>query len=432
MTDLIGQQLRQAREARRISLEQASQATLIRVRYLQALESGDLSILPSQAQARGFLRAYAGYLGLKADDLIRELDSPPAQTAAPEAASQPAQTDLELSAGAPDGKQRFEQIFIEIGLTLQRQRELLGLTLEDVARHTHLRQHYLIALEAGDINGLPSPVQGRGMLSNYASFLGLDPEPLLLRFADGLQARLTARQAAQAESSTRPVKTPLNVPPPGQVRRRVSIDLLIGGVLVLALGAFILWGAIRIFTLQEEEQVDPTAQSIAEILLATGTPSITPTLAEFTPTLPAPGEIAATAVITDVAALQATLLAGGGADKVAVYVTVRQRAWMQVTVDGQIVYQGRVLPGSAYAYEGREAIEILTGNGAGLQLFFNQEDLGIMGDVGQIVKSIFTLEGIQTPTTTPTPILTDTPRPTITPAPTRTLPPGGFPVPTVP
>ena len=121
MTELIGQQLRQAREARRISLEQASQATLIRVRYLQALESGDLSILPSLAQARGFLRAYAGYLGLKADDLIRELDSPPAQTAAAQAASQPVQADLELSAEALDGTQQSEQIFIEIGLALQRQ-----------------------------------------------------------------------------------------------------------------------------------------------------------------------------------------------------------------------------------------------------------------------------------------------------------------------
>jgi hypothetical protein len=133
-----------------------------------------------------------------------------------------------------------------------------------------------------------------------------------------------------------------------------------------------------------------------------------------------------------VAALQATLLAGGGQEIVAVYVTVRQRAWMQVTVDGDLVFQGRVLPGSAYAYEGEEQVEVLTGNGAGLQIFYNQQDLGLMGDAGQIVQLIFTREGIVQPTPTATLALTPTPRPTVTPAPTRTLPPGFFPVPTVP
>ena len=38
--------------------------------------------------------------------------------------------------------------------------------------------------------GLPSPVQGRGMLKNYADFLGLESDTLLLTFADGLQTGL--------------------------------------------------------------------------------------------------------------------------------------------------------------------------------------------------------------------------------------------------
>ncbi len=93
-----------------------------------------------------------------------------------------------------------EAIFTEVGKLLLRQRELLGLSLEDIERHTHLRQHYLQALEAGDLEGLPSPVQARGMLNNYAAFLGMDPETLLLRFADGLQARLQAKRAVQHET----------------------------------------------------------------------------------------------------------------------------------------------------------------------------------------------------------------------------------------
>jgi cytoskeletal protein RodZ len=57
-----------------------------------------------------------------------------------------------------------------------------------------LRKHYLKALEEGDYNALPSSMQGRGMLSNYAKFLGLDEENLLLQFAEGVQAIFAEKQ----------------------------------------------------------------------------------------------------------------------------------------------------------------------------------------------------------------------------------------------
>src|SRR5512140_3065378 len=66
----IGQQLKQARESRGLSLKQVVQATRIRAHYLEAMETDDFSTLPSAAQARGFLRSYADFLGLNADDLI--------------------------------------------------------------------------------------------------------------------------------------------------------------------------------------------------------------------------------------------------------------------------------------------------------------------------------------------------------------------------
>ncbi len=155
MTASIGQQLRTAREARRISLEQVSQATHIRVRYLQALEAGDLGSLPSQAQARGFLRAYGDYLGLNSEELMRQLDSPPAQDAA--ANPPPEQPDRPVE--APEDTQQSDRIFKEIGQDLRRQRELLGLTLEDVARHTHLRA------PLGSTSMLPLPLEATAWLN---------------------------------------------------------------------------------------------------------------------------------------------------------------------------------------------------------------------------------------------------------------------------
>jgi cytoskeleton protein RodZ len=406
MNENIGQQLRQERESQKISLEQVSSATHIRLHYLQALESGEFDALPSMVQAKGFTRAYAAYLGMNIDPLLSGVDQqefvadiPPAVQLEPGKEGQSSQ------------EESIEAIFVDIGQRLQHQRELLGLSLEDVERHTHLRQRYLIALEAGDLSGLPSPVQGRGMLNNYASFLGLDAEPLLLRFAQGLQAQLAARQATRP-SPSRPVHS--SPRPPGLLRRVFTAQSLLAAIITQFLGGFVVWAAVRIFAIRADSIPSPTAPSIAEVLLSAPRATATPTSLPPTQTPPPPRPAASDqAESTQVFAVLPGVQAG-----VQVYTTVRQRAWMRVIVDGEVVFEGRVLPGSAYQYEGEETVELLTSNGAALQIFFNQQDLGPMGLYGQVVQRIFTLEGVQTPT--PTVTFTPTVTPRITPTPPAT------------
>ena len=60
----LGDGLRAAREASGRSLAELSVATRVHVRYLTALEEGDFSALPSRVFAIGYVRAYAGALGL--------------------------------------------------------------------------------------------------------------------------------------------------------------------------------------------------------------------------------------------------------------------------------------------------------------------------------------------------------------------------------
>ncbi len=406
MIETIGQKLRQEREARSLNLEQVAKATRIRVHYLQALEAGNFESLPSRVQARGFLRSYADYLDLDARTLLAELDGEmvPEVIPVPEAPAMEAQISEAL-------EERPETIFAEVGQKLKRQRELLGLSYEDVERHTHLREHNLRALEAGQLEELPSPVQARGMLSNYAAFLGLDPDPLLLRFADGLQAGLVQKQMAQpvtrAQSTRRASKLPISV------GRLFSGELLVGGLIILFLVGFVSWAALRIFTLRSGQEPLPTAPSIAEVLLATPSATGSPTPIPATPTIPV---ILPPTDQPDTASTEEIPGAPTSGEAVLVYLTVQQRAWIRVLVDGEIVLSGRVLPGTAYNFTGDERVEILTGNAAALQVFYNQQDLGTLGLYGEVVNRVFTLEGIQTPT--PTVTLT----PTLTPRPTRTPP----------
>lgn len=405
MNKPIGQQLQQARQERSLSLERVANDTLIRQHYLQAMEAGNFSAMPSNAQARGFLRAYATYLNLDPEPLLASLES---QTGSSAPAATIRQTPPKPEPpSSRDGGGQADEIFKQLGQSLKQQRELLGLSLDDVERHTHLRKRYLSALETGTLEYLPSPVQGRGMLNNYASFLGMDAEPLLLRFADGLQAQLAEKQAVRPlERPTRPRPRPAL---PAPLRRLISSDFLIGGILIVLLLAFMGWGAVRILSARAGLPPSPTAPSIADVLLATPSPSATATLVPATSTRPAAAVIVPTEEIES-SGTPAVALPDVEEGGVQIYITVLQRAWMRVSVDGRIEYEGRVIPGSAYNYAGEERIEVLTGNGAALQIFYNQQDLGVLGFLGEVIDRVFTLDGIQTPTATITPTTTQTPR----------------------
>jgi cytoskeleton protein RodZ len=59
-----GETLRQARLDKGVSLTDAERETRIRRKYLEALEAEDTAALPPPVYTRGFIRAYAEYLGL--------------------------------------------------------------------------------------------------------------------------------------------------------------------------------------------------------------------------------------------------------------------------------------------------------------------------------------------------------------------------------
>jgi hypothetical protein len=66
----LGGELRKAREEKGFSLAEAEKATRIKASYLKALEVNDWAVLPTDVQARGFLRNYAVFLGLDPDDVM--------------------------------------------------------------------------------------------------------------------------------------------------------------------------------------------------------------------------------------------------------------------------------------------------------------------------------------------------------------------------
>lgn len=66
----FGEELRREREIRGISLKEIADATKISKRFLEAIERNDHRTLPAPVFTRGFVREYARYLGLSAEDVV--------------------------------------------------------------------------------------------------------------------------------------------------------------------------------------------------------------------------------------------------------------------------------------------------------------------------------------------------------------------------
>jgi cytoskeletal protein RodZ len=66
----FGEELRKEREMRGISLKEIADSTKISRRFLEAIERNDMRTLPAPVFTRGFVREYARYLGLNAEEMV--------------------------------------------------------------------------------------------------------------------------------------------------------------------------------------------------------------------------------------------------------------------------------------------------------------------------------------------------------------------------
>lgn len=71
----IGERLEEARKRKGISIREAAEATKVRGDYLHKFESSQFDINLPDIYVRGFLRAYANYLGLTGDKIVNDYNA---------------------------------------------------------------------------------------------------------------------------------------------------------------------------------------------------------------------------------------------------------------------------------------------------------------------------------------------------------------------
>ena len=66
----FGEELKRERELRGIGLREVAEATKVNIRYLEAMERDDFQHLPGGVFNRGFVRAYAQFIGVDPDAMV--------------------------------------------------------------------------------------------------------------------------------------------------------------------------------------------------------------------------------------------------------------------------------------------------------------------------------------------------------------------------
>jgi len=295
-----------------------------------------------------------------------------------------------------------------IGADLRAAREERDLSLVQAEQATRIRIYYLEALETGRFEILPSPVQGRGFLKNYARYLGLDSDPLIVRFDAAInganrRSRFKTPQSAPAVLSdpaprknsprttipapdstpvpTAPRTTRTRTPPAsGAVaRQRRSRNT---ALITLLIAVISLIGLVVLLTLAVQgasQNNDTGILSTQPTLQPSATPTLDASATAMRPSpLPNPNTPAAVAP---------------AAGSVNVQITVRARTTLKVFADGAQVYSGVPGPDTVLQYQGKQEIRIECGNAAAIDVNVNGVQQGELGQNKQAINRTFTAGG---------------------------------------
>lgn len=255
------------------------------------------------------------------------------------------------------------------GEELRREREIRGISLKEIADSTKISRRFLEAIEKNDHKALPAAVFTRGFVREYARYVGLNSDDMVMRYN------------AAAEIDDRVDKGPiLDKHPPVQVRdisprpgkkkgippiwARVNGNAIFLLFIAVAL-AGVAWWAVRNRRVFETGPSEPPVATTAAV--ATAPPVVTAT--ESVPPLTPPPSA------TDESMLRLT-------------VDATANSWVVLEADGKTVLSGEMTPGERKSFEANDAFRFRSiGNAGGIALTLNGSQVPSLGEQGKVVSN---------------------------------------------
>ena len=352
----LGTALRVEREKRGLDMEDAANKLKISARLLRALEEGDEQSLPPLAYTKGFIRSYASYVGLSAEEVSEAL-------AVLEGAAEPA---------APQNVYEPEMV-----LTPRRNLKpiLAGLLMVGIVGAV------LFAWQQGALDFLGRQTRRLAQPAPMQSAESVDPGNLAGRSAP-VAAAPAAGQAALPASGQATGQTA------GQTSGQTS------GQAAAPVAAASKPAASAPAPAAQASAVAPVASQPAQPAAglppvrtpaapAAGAAATTPAAAAQTATAPVASAQSAPAA----AAPQAGEAQSGSQHKL--IITATEECWIHSNADKTDTRQFSLRKGDTFALTFSKSLELKLGNAGGVRLRYDGEELPQAGQSGQVRNLTF-------------------------------------------
>jgi cytoskeletal protein RodZ len=254
------------------------------------------------------------------------------------------------------------------GERLKRERELRGVSREEVCTATRITARYLEALENERWESLPGGVFNRGFVRAVARFLGLDEDDLLAEY----DAAMNDQKSESTASTTARVQVPV------QKKRRPFVWVAaVCTVCLLLITVWFTWKwDVKFTQARGTDAASPTHVAVATQLAAGSTPGeAVVATGSLSPPSGNPAERQSPALELKVEAGKETS--------------------MTVSADGTKVFEGSIIAGQSRTFTAQAAIDISAKDAGALLLELNGQTLAPLGPPGQPGNATLTLDDLK-------------------------------------
>jgi cytoskeleton protein RodZ len=288
------------------------------------------------------------------------------------------------------------------GDRLRREREMRGITLDEITESTKISRRHLEALEGEHFDQLPGGVFNKGFVRAYARFLGIDEDRAVADYS-----------TASNEQPEPENKFPLEIhkEPNRDLNPRTSNLPLVFAIaaLVGVLVGYGFWVKSKPHTSAPVESArqsapantttEPQSNAPAPPPVTASSPELTKDSAQPAATKQAPAQSAASSRPAEprreaVPAESVDAAASGKAGAFFVQVKAKEDSWVSIVADGKSVMQ-RVLPADKHKnIRAGKTLVLRTGNAGGIEVSFNGRPLGALGNENEPRTLTFNASGL--------------------------------------
>lgn len=281
-----------------------------------------------------------------------------------------------------------------LGAYLKRERELRNISLKEVSKATKIRENLLRSIEEDRHDLLPTPVFVKGFLIAYGRHIGLDPSDVVLRYESDLKEM-------QGYEEKKPTETQ---------KKGMNKGFLLG-VIVLFFGIGMIFFNLWREPADRGGNIPATHENPTVVREEAPPPPVVtereeaPAPAEETIVVKAPPAVEETIVVKEAppseTPVQPSLTEASSTSEemtqreMVLQIQAIEETWIALQVDSDLPREMILRAGEIFSQRADDHIKLKIGNAGGVQLTFNGESLGSLGDLGKIVRLSLTHEGYE-------------------------------------